>query len=218
MTSSADLGGKSGFGPVPGIDDNRPFHSEWEPKVLSLTLAMGAAGKWNIDQSRAARETLPPDEYLSLSYYEIWMTALENLLLKNGLVTADELKSGRNNENPVSDLRVLRAGDVAKVLNRGSSYERDVSSPARFAAGDRVRTVLQDHGGHTRLPRYLTGKTGIVEQAYGAFVFPDSSAAGAGDDPRWLYRVRFSKINAGSSPEAGTEVSADLWEPYLEHA
>jgi nitrile hydratase len=32
---------------------------------------MGATGSWSIDTSRHARETLPPAEYLSSSYYEV---------------------------------------------------------------------------------------------------------------------------------------------------
>ena len=51
-----------------------------------VTLAMGATGSWNIDMSRAARETLP--DYARLSYYQIWIAALEKLLAERGLVAA----------------------------------------------------------------------------------------------------------------------------------
>src|SRR6266853_438961 len=52
----------------------------------STRIAVGALGGWTIDASRHARESLPPAEYLSSTYYEIWIKALEKLLLGAGLV------------------------------------------------------------------------------------------------------------------------------------
>ena len=31
----------------------------------------------------------------------------------------------------------------------------------------------------------------MIERLHGAHVFPDSAAAGKGEDPQWLYTVRF---------------------------
>ncbi|MEZ5739215.1 MAG: nitrile hydratase subunit beta [Burkholderiaceae bacterium] len=72
-----------------------PFHADWEGQVLALTLAMGATGRWSIDESRHARETLPPTVYLSSSYFRIWLLGLQKLMLAHGLVSADELETGR---------------------------------------------------------------------------------------------------------------------------
>ncbi len=69
------------------------FHAAWEPRVLAMTLAMGATGQWTIDASRAARETL--SDYRDLSYYAIWLLALEKLLIERDLVTPAELATGR---------------------------------------------------------------------------------------------------------------------------
>ena len=82
--SHADLGGQPGHGRVVPEAVGELFHAGWEPRALALTLAMGAAGAWNIDMSRAARETLP--DYAQLSYYEIWTHALVKLLLERGLL------------------------------------------------------------------------------------------------------------------------------------
>ena len=77
-TTHADLGGQEGFGPVlPEAEDVR-FHEAWEPAALAIVLAMGATGSWNIDMSRSARETLPA--YARLTYYRIWLGALEKLI------------------------------------------------------------------------------------------------------------------------------------------
>ena len=76
MNGGQDLGGMMGLGPVEREAQEPAFHDEWERQVFALTLAMGAAGKWNLDMSRHARETLPVIEYLSSSYYKIWLEGL----------------------------------------------------------------------------------------------------------------------------------------------
>ena len=74
----ADLGGQRGHGTVVPEPEGELFHAAWEPRAFALTLAMGATRAWNLDMSRAARETLP--EYATLSYYEIWVAGLQRLL------------------------------------------------------------------------------------------------------------------------------------------
>jgi len=69
--SHADLGGQPGHGPVLPEPEDLRFHADWERHALALVLAMGATGSWNIDMSRAARETLP--DYLRLSYYQSYV-------------------------------------------------------------------------------------------------------------------------------------------------
>jgi nitrile hydratase subunit beta len=85
----ADLGGKANQQAVIPEAEGDLFHAPWEPAALALTLAAGATGAWNIDMSRRVRETLPG--YDKLSYYAIWLLALERLLLETGLITAAEL-------------------------------------------------------------------------------------------------------------------------------
>ncbi len=78
MNGPQDLGGQMGHGPVRPEIDEPLFHAAWERRALAITLAMGATGSWTIDESRHARESLPPAIYLNASYYEIWIRALEN--------------------------------------------------------------------------------------------------------------------------------------------
>ena len=35
-------------------------------------------------------------------------------------------------------------------------------------------------------------RPGVIERVHGAHVFPDSNAHGEGENPQWLYTVRFS--------------------------
>ena len=182
---------------------------------MALTLAMGAAGAWNIDMTRSARETLP--QYRSLTYYEIWIRALEKLLVKHGLVGPDEIAAGRVLEPPRPGLRVLRAAAVPGVLAQGSPTQRPPIAPARFTLGDRVRMRAAEVGHHTRLPGYARGKTGHIDQVRGVHVFADTHAQGLGEQPQWLYTVVFDAHELwGSCGAQGQRVSIDAWEPYLE--
>jgi nitrile hydratase len=100
------------------------------------------------------------------------------------------------------------------VTTRGS-YQRQAKAPALFQIGDAVRTKNIHPQGHTRLPRYLRGHVGEIIGVHGAHVFPDSNAAGRGEDPRWLYTVRFKADEIWGNGSRDL-IHADLWEPYLE--
>jgi nitrile hydratase subunit beta len=218
VNGAHDMGGVHGFGPVVPEPDEPAFHADWERRVLALTLATGALGEWNIDSSRFARENRPPGEYLSKTYYEIWLAGLERLLADRGLVTPEELEAGEAGPaRPVA--RTLAAADVEPMLARGGPTEREPSRPARFALGDAVRARNLNPLTHTRLPRYVRGHAGAVVAVHGAHVFPDAHAHGGGEDPQWLYTVRFGArelFGADADPHAA--VSVDAFEPYLEPA
>jgi len=84
--------------------------------------------------------------------------------------------------------------------------------------GDRVRTRNMNPATHTRLPRYCRDKPGTIVAVHGAHVFPDSNARGEGENPQWLYGVRFEARDLFGDDTTATAVHADLWEPYLEPA
>jgi nitrile hydratase subunit beta len=213
--SHADLGGQDGYGSVRPEPEGELFHADWERIALALTLAMGATGTWNIDKSRSVREAL--SDYSSLTYYQVWIKGLIELLTEYGLAGADEIADGRmlHPARPVS--RVLRAADVPVALAKGSPTLRPAISVARFAVGDRVRTLEIEVNHHTRLPAYARGKRGRIARVYGMHVFADSHAQGLGEQPQWLYNVVFSARELwGDEGDEGSTVSIDAWEPYLE--
>lgn len=213
--SHADLGGKPTNDRVVPEPEGELFHAPWERQALALTLAMGATGAWNIDMSRKVRETLP--DYSSLSYYERWLHALEKLLIEQGLAAEDEIAAGRKLREARSGIRLLRAVDVPATLAKGAPTERPPRAPARFAVGERVRTLSGAVAHHTRLPEYARGKIGRVDQLRGVHVFADAHAHGLGEQPQWLYTVVFSARELwGNDAPVGQSVSIDAWEPYLE--
>jgi nitrile hydratase beta subunit len=216
MNGGQDLGGMMGFGPVQPEKDEPIFHAEWERRALGLTLAMGATGSWTGDASRHARETLPPAEYLTSSYYEIWIKGLTKLLLSRGLVSIHELYGDQPIGPGQAVRRVIKAEEVPGLLAGGTPYARPASEPARFTVGDAVRVRNEHPAGHTRAPRYLRGRLGKVQAVNGAFAFPDSNAHGRGEDPHWCYTVRFMGTELwGKDADPSLTVMADLWEPYL---
>ena len=112
---------------------------------------------------------------------------------------------------------VLRADQVEATLRRGHSTRVAVEITARFEPGDVVRAKNINPRGHTRLPRYARGRIGVVARDHGVFVFPDSSAAGQGEQPQHLYSVRFAARELwGEDARSGESVLIDLFEDYLE--
>ncbi|CAB3766887.1 nitrile hydratase subunit beta [Paraburkholderia humisilvae] len=218
MNGAQDMGGMQTFGPVRPAADERAFHAGWEPRVLALTLAMGATGTWNIDKSRAARESLPPAQYWTSTYYQIWYEGLCKLLIEHGLATADEIQAGHSMQPAAPVARVFQAADVPAALLKGFPYDRAMGYPARFLVGEAVRTRLLNPSTHTRLPRYCRGKRGEIVALRGAHVFPDTNAVGQGEQPRWLYTVRFAATELWGDDTTAASVCVDCWEPYLEPA
>ncbi len=87
MSRVHDVGGQTGFGPVPVNDggDSQPFHADWEARVVALTTVLERRGVYDTAEFRDAIERMPPAEYISASYYERWLSALETLLTEKGI-------------------------------------------------------------------------------------------------------------------------------------
>jgi len=211
-----DMGGMHGFGKVVPEPNEPVFHAPWEARVLAMVRAMGATGTHNIDMSRFARESLPPDVYLASSYYKRWQLALENLLQDRALVGADELAAGRALHPANVGARPLTAADHERVLSHGD-FARPAAAPARFRIGDKVRMKNINPAGHTRLPRYVRGRCGTIEHVRGCHVFADASALGRRDVAHWLYAVAFDGRELwGEGADPTVTVSVEAFEPYLE--
>jgi nitrile hydratase beta subunit len=217
MNGVHDLGGMDGFGKVEPEANEPAFHAPWEGRVIAMMRAMGAAGAWNLDMFRDAREHQPAAFYLTASYYKSWAKSIEMLMLSRGLAAPDEVAAGRSLHAAKPLKRAaLRAQDALILIKRGS-YGRPAAAPALFKVGERVRTKNMHPMTHTRLPRYARGRLGVIERVHGSQVFPDSSALGAGDDPQWLYTVAFDGRELwGADADPALKVSIDAFEPYLE--
>jgi nitrile hydratase beta subunit len=197
---------------------SRFFISVGKAAWRAMSNAIRGLGVWTIDVDRYGIEFLPPHVYLASSYYQRWFLRSVKLLVQHGVIEADEVAAGRA-LHPGKDLnrRPFTLADVERVMVRGS-YGRPARAPARFKIGDRVRAKNIHPKTHTRLPRYARGHVGIVERLHGAHVFPDSVVAGKGEDPQWLYTVRFDAQELwGADADPTVKVSIEAFEPYLEH-
>ncbi len=190
MNGVHDLGGMDGFGPIVREEDERVFHSEWEGRMFALALSTMASRCFNVDEFRRTIERMPPVQYLSASYYERWLRAIESLLAEKGIITRDELESAmRGAVEGGAPLATARAESKPARLNEKVPAQMD--RRPRFCVGQQILTKNINPAGHTRLPRYARGKRGVVRHDWGVFVFPDRHAHGLGPNPQHCYGVEF---------------------------
>ncbi|WP_336749948.1 nitrile hydratase subunit beta [Pantoea vagans] len=217
MNGIHDLGGMHGMGAVITEENEPPFHHEWERRTFSLFASLFVGGHFNVDMFRHAIECMNPAHYLEESYYEHWMHAFETLLLEKGVITPEELAGIQQPGEASADIPVLRQEMVQAVIMTGASARVNTDMPASFRAGDRVRAKNINPAGHTRLPRYVRGKTGTIVIDHGIFITPDTVAHGLGDHPQHVYSVSFDATELwGKNAAAKDTVRIDLWDDYLE--
>jgi nitrile hydratase len=218
MNGIHDMGGMDGFGAVDPVETGDVFHADWEGKVMAASRVMGAIGAWNIDQGRYGIEVLPPQLYLK-SYYRRWLERFERAMVSHGYADADEIAAGhslRPGRTPPRGKFTL--ADIERTNHRGT-YTRPETAPAKFAVGDRVLARNMHPKTHTRLPRYVRGHVGVIERVHGCHVLPDTAAVGQGENPQWLYTVRFDGRDLwGQDTDPTVKVSVEAFEPYLERA
>lgn len=209
MNGIHDLGGLDGFGPVPHEPDQAASREPWELRAFALAAAASAAGVFGGPAFRHAIERIPPARYLACSYYERWTTAVATLLVEREVVDRDRLVEAAGGHFPL-------AGPVRAP--RLAAPGGDVTT-ARFAAGDRVR-VRNDHPlGHTRCPRYVRGRAGVVVRVDGPANFDDVEAHSDGKRLDPLYCVAFEVAELwGDSADLASTVHVDLFDAYLEPA
>ena len=216
MNSIHDLGGMHGFGQVAPEKDEPIFHEDWEKRVVGLALGLGAFG--NLDRYRHEIERMNPVDYLSVSYYERWLWGAEVRTKQIGMLTEEELRTGIAAPEGRATEPPLPAGAVGDVLGQGAPTIREPErGEPRFKVGDRVLARELHPVGHTRLPRYVRGKQGIVDRIHGTHAFPDTNALELGEHPQPLYCVRFrARTLWGPEAPEPDQLYIDLWEDYLQ--
>ena len=212
-----DMGGMDGFGPVQIDEREQPFDHPWEARAFAHLLACGALGRWNNDAVRSHFENFSPPEYFTMRYFERWNAGLIGLLIDVRLVTKEEIIRGKPDPTASPAPPPLREQDVPAMIAAGEPYNRTISRAPIFADSARVRARNINPGTHTRLPRYVRGKRGVIDRHHGAFVFPDTNAEMLGEHPQHLYSVRFEAGELwGDRADARAPVYVDVWEEHLE--
>jgi hypothetical protein len=63
----------------------------WEKQTDAIRGVLGARRIIRTDELRRAIESIEPERYEQLSYYERWLEAIEALLVEKGLLTHQEI-------------------------------------------------------------------------------------------------------------------------------
>lgn len=223
MNGIHDLGGLHGLGRVEREDHELLFHSAVEESIFGTYYATVRMGPINIDAYRHGIERMHPAHYLLATYAERRLHSVVLNLIEQGILTREEFDARTRAfasdpharpprvENPELTARLKEA-----ISQGRRSTQREVEAPPLFQPGDHVITKNIHPKGHTRLPRYARGKPGVIRRVHGAFVFPDTHAHGLGEQPQYVYSVRFDGRDLwGEDVAANTAVHLDLWESYL---
>jgi nitrile hydratase beta subunit len=220
MDGVHDMGGMHGFGPIP-IDENEPlFAEEWQGRVfaenLALTVPLGA----NVDRFRFLIDSMPPAQYLSVSYYERWLASILSSVSEHQLLNDEQLSAILSGEVPdvaPTQTEALPPEIVGMLVNAPTGTRRDMTGEAIFQAGDRVRARTIHPEGHTRLPRYVRGHIGTICKDNGNHHLPDTRAMTGNIEMQRLYTVSFRARELwGEKANPQDTVNLDLWESYLE--
>jgi nitrile hydratase subunit beta len=219
VNGAHDMGGLQNMGPVEYEKGEPVFHAPWEARVYALTRAMRAWRRWSLDADRHGLEVMPPADYLRMSYYERWAHRLAAHVVKYGFASQAEVDSGQAAPGSPQNTPVFTLATSARWLTRGIPSSHDPNVKPRFKVRQHVRARNLNPTGHTRLPRYVRGKTGVIVRDHGVYVFPDTNAHAQGEKRQHVYSVRFAATElwgVDAPPRDGVYV--DLWDDYLDRA
>ena len=124
---------------------------------------------------------MPGPDYLRASYYERWLFGLIENAIKHGLVTREEVESGRPAPGASKLTPPLQASMVAELRRRGipkrgvSTVSHNIVWVMRCAHGTSIRPC-------THAYRVMLDKRGVIIVLHGAHVFPDSNAQLRGEN------------------------------------
>lgn len=219
MNGIHDMGGMHGLGPIAPESNEPVWHAPWEARVYALSRAIGAWRRWTGDAGRQQIESMPAADYLRTSYYEKWLHGMTENAIRHGLVTREEVETGRADPRAPKATPPLTAAQAVEVSNRGAPKTRQVERQPRSRIGDPIVTRNIHPLTHTRLPRFARARPGVITALHGAHVFPDTNALFQGENAQPLYTVKFqARVLWGEAANPRDTVCLDLWEDYLDPA
>ncbi|WPB58256.1 nitrile hydratase subunit beta [Xylophilus sp. GOD-11R] len=203
MDGMHDLGGKQGFGPVVRTDDSRRFKERWELEATAISGRLVGAGLYNMDEYRHAIERMDPCHYMAASYYERVLTAAATLCVEKGLLTQQALADAAGGAYPLS--RPIGPGRAA-------------ARPERvLQVGDTVRVKNEFVSGHTRMPGYIRGQTGVIVDVSPAYPYPDACGHALPSTVEPTFDVRFDARDLWPDSSEAAFVHVGVFASYLEY-
>lgn len=218
MEGIADMGGTEGWGPThPPRADEAVFPEPWQGRAFALTLRSIQLAGLNVDAFRHAIERLDPTAYLADGYFGRWLNAAELILAESAVLAPTAIQARARNlrgeqveEPPIPEPTKPGYAPTAK----GSL--RTIDAAPAFAEGERVRAKNMSPTGHTRLPGYVRGHTGVVALIQPASVLPDTNAHFQGENPEYVYSVRFDSHELWGADAEPFTLTIEMFESYLE--
>jgi nitrile hydratase beta subunit len=218
MNGIHDMGGMQDMGTIAYAKTEPVFHEAWEGRIYAMSYAVQGTGRLRLGL-RPPMESIPPADYLRMSYYERWITSITERMVASNLVTRAEIESGEPEQGGVKATFALSPADAVAAQFKIPATRRDLPVAARFQSGQSVRARNINPVTHTRLPRYARGKSGTIVRDHGVFVFSDTSVYSRGENPQHLYSVRFlARELWGDQAAPQDTVYLDLFDDYLEPA
>jgi nitrile hydratase len=210
------MGGMTCYGPVRPHELEPMFRSDWERRVFAM-VALVIEERYSSDELRFAIERIHPSIYLTASYYEKWLTALERFSVEDKLISADELRARTSGDAPKPGLSPDQACDDAQSLVQFAERGVQESAKVGIKIGDRIVVRNINRLGHTRLPHYVRGKCGTIDRFLGMQTLPDTNAHRLGKFEQNVYAVKFSARELwGERASERDSVYVDLWECYFD--
>eukprot|EP00051_Salpingoeca_urceolata_P029597 m.7020 g.7020 ORF g.7020 m.7020 type:complete len:513 (+) comp2790_c0_seq1:54-1592(+) len=200
--SSLGHGGPHDVGGLPELLKSEIFKEEpatafWERQAHSLLGVLSAKGLITVDELRRVVESLHPDQYARLSYYEKWLSAMATMLHEQNILTTQELEAALG--------------------------PRQAPEAPAFSVGDPVRVHAEElitrwRKPHLRTPGYLFGCVGEVVEYCGAFDDPEIHAFCREAPKMPVYKVRFHQHHVWRDYEgpASDTVEVQVFQSWLQ--
>jgi hypothetical protein len=144
VRSHHDMGGQPGARVTPEEHD----YADWERRIDAMAVLLwglkGTKKFLTVDEHRKAIESLPPETYDSIAYYEKWILALAQCLVQRGVVTSAELA------RKMQDVMFMRqhhdmggrpAGKVEPTEHDYAEWERRVDALSVLLGSQKILTV-----------------------------------------------------------------------------
>jgi nitrile hydratase len=144
-----DVGGLQEFGVVPRTEEE---HARWHESVMRLLMSSGRFGLSRFSgETRYIVETLDPNTYRSLGYYERWVVAIAGLYSRLAPDAAAPMTTGL---------------DDAAGMSLAARATSEAPADPPLAIGTMVWVLREPPAGHHRLPGYTWGRRGKITAAY----------------------------------------------------
>ena len=139
--------------------DEERIYAEWERRIDAMAVLLwglkGTKKFLTVDEHRRAIESLPPELYDTMSYYEKWIYALSQCLVQRGVVTSAELAQKMKDtvfQRQNHDMGGQPAGGVTRSEHDYEQWERRVDALSVILGSGKKITVDERRRAIEQLP------------------------------------------------------------------